>query len=141
MKEEKTLYLVSELLVLEIQSKYLKKMFFIATIPSAFLLGCLAQFTGAIEIKLASLKSFFFQDVFSFLHPLSVIQGGLGTLWGDLTFCHQADYVACRFIPFKPPTQAHNTSRLHWGLSYFSKIHGSVRSGHQGFRKTTPTQT
>lgn len=42
-------------------------------------------------------------------HPVSLIQGGLETLWGDLTFCHQPDYVSRRF---NPPPLAH-TSACH----------------------------
>lgn len=42
----------------------------------------------------------------SFIHLLSVRKGGLGTLWGDLTFCHQADCVPSRLIPFKPATHS-----------------------------------
>lgn len=45
----------------------------------------------------------------SFLQPLSVERGGLETLWADLTFGHQADYVSRRLVPFKPLTQAHDT--------------------------------
>lgn len=56
-----------------------------------------------------------FRVSLSFIHLLSVRKGGLGTLWGDLTFCHQADCVPCRLIPFKPPTH----STLHDGTEAF----------------------
>lgn len=42
----------------------------------------------------------------SFRRPLPLIQGGLETLWGDLTFCHQADYVSCGFHPSSEKKQA-----------------------------------
>lgn len=54
----------------------------------------------------------------------------------DLTFCHQADYVSCRFIPFKPPTQAHDTSqKCIRALHFVFWVYGSVRTGCQGCRQ------
>lgn len=80
----------------------------------------------------------------SFLHPLSRVQGGLETLWGDLTFCHQADYVSRRFSPpqiFKK----HTHTNTHWlcngirAFHFFSSVYGSVTTGQQG-RKTKARQ-
>lgn len=80
----------------------------------------------------------------SLLQPLSVERGGLETLWADLTFGHQADYVSRRSVPFKPLTQAHDTLWLHQDLSFvfvfcsvFSNlwVYGSLRTERQGCRK------
>lgn len=62
----------------------------------------------------------------SFRRPLPLIQGGLETLWGDLTFCHQADYVSCGFHPSSEKNKLFVTaSRL------FFLFHGSVKTGQQ----------
>lgn len=72
----------------------------------------------------------------SFIHLLSVIQGGLETLWGDLTFCHQADYAPCRFIPLQT-SHTLNTSRLHQGLSLFSVFMGQWELGTRNGKEYT----
>lgn len=58
-------------------------------------------------------------------HPESFIQGGLETLRGDLTFCHQADYVPCRFGLCQPPTSAHTAARdCIWSVHVFLDFMG-----------------
>lgn len=63
----------------------------------------------------------------SFRRPLPLIQGGLETLWGDLTFCHQADYVSCGFHPSSEKKQA----VCHCIKAFFFLFHGSVKTGQQ----------
>lgn len=68
------------------------------------------------------------------------------TLWGDLTFCHQADYVSCRFKSPQifPHIHRHTVyatkkrliseSEL-FCLFFFLWVYGSLRTGQQRYRE------